>query len=133
MSENTKTPRITKAMKFEDIRAILNGETQPNDIAVDVLADAMTHELELLAKKNAGKDGEAKLTPTQVKNEEYKTAILDIIAGNPDGVTCTEIHKAMTYDEPYEIQKTSSLCRQLKDAGKVVSEKVKGKTIFKLA
>lgn len=135
MSEITKTPRITKAMKFEDIKAILSGEPQPHGIDVKVLEDAMTHELGLLAKKNAAGSDKG-MTATQKKNEEYKTQILDILATAPeDGLSCAQIHKQVSYEEPFEVQKTASLLRQLGEDGskQVVSAKVKGKTMFKLA
>lgn len=133
MSETTKTPRITKAMKFEDIRDILNGQPQTHGLDREILSDAMTHELGLLAKKNASGSDKG-MTPEQKKNEGYKAQILDVLAAADDAMSCAQIHKAVNYDEPYEVQKTAALLRQLgpKGTGQVTSETVKGKTMFKL-
>lgn len=138
MSNTTeKAPRITKSMKFADIKAILSGEDQPNGIPIETLIEAMDKEMENLAKKNAS--GSKKPTAKDEANERYKAEILEILGGadtdendNIEGMTCAEIHRLVNYDEPYEVQKTSSLLRLLGD--KVRSEKGKGgKTLFFLA
>lgn len=136
MSETTKTPRITKAMAFADMKAILLGEPTPNNIPVADLVARLDKEMEQLAKKNSG-GGDKAPTETQKKNEGYKAEILEILSTAPDeGMTCADIHRQVNYEEPYEVQKTASLLRQLGPNGskQVTSEKGKGgKMYFKLA
>lgn len=130
----TKTPRITKAMKFEDIKAILSGEEQPHAIPVNDLIDALTKELGLLAKKNSSGSSRGP-SETQKKNEEYKGLILEFLAGRPDGATCSEVLRGIPELSEFNVQKPAALLRQLGPDGskQVVSEKKGGKTIFKLA
>lgn len=130
-----KTVRITKTMRFEDIKALLNGEPPVHGTTVEEANKFCNEQIAQLAKKNAS-TGEKKPTETQKQNEGYMAQILEILATAEDGMTCANIHRAMDYAEPYEVQKTASLLRKLGENGskQVVSEKGKGgKTIFRLA
>lgn len=129
-----KTTRITKAMRFEDIKALLNGMTAQYGTTLEDAISFIDHEVELLARKNSG--GDKKQTATQKENEGYKGLIVEFLAGLPDdskGVTCTEIMKSIPDFKDFNNQKISALVRQLKLADKVVSEEVKGKSLFRLA
>lgn len=133
--EKTNKTRITKAMRFEDIKALLNGTPVNYGTTVE---DAMTfidHELGLLARKNSGED--RKQTKTQQENEGYKVLILEYLAAlpedKPNGVTCTEIIKGVPEFDGFTTQKISPLVRQLMLADKVVKTEVKGKALFSLA
>lgn len=130
MSE--KKIRITKAQRFEDIKALLSGEDTTYGTTVAIAVDVLDHELELLAKKNSG---DKKMTAAQKANEEYKDLILEYLGGIPEdcvGVTCTEIYKGIPALADFSNQKVSALMRQLKQADRVTSCEVKGKTLFSL-
>lgn len=129
-----KTTRITKAMRFEDIKALLNGNTAQYGTTLEDAINFIDHEVELLARKNSG--GDKKQTATQKENESYKELIIEFLAGLPDdskGVTCTEIMKSIPAFKDFNNQKISALVRQLKLADRVVGEEVKGKSLFRLA
>lgn len=129
-----KTTRITKAMRFEDIKALLNGDTVTHGTSLDDAISFIDHEVELLARKNSS--GEKKQTAAQKENEGYKALILEYLATLPDdskGVTCTEIMKSVPEFADFNNQKISALVRQLKLAERVVGEEVKGKSLFRLA
>lgn len=129
-----KTTRITKAMRFEDIKALLNGNTAQYGTTLEDAINFIDHEVELLARKNSG--GDKKQTTTQKENEGYKELIMEFLAGLPDdskGVTCTEIMKSIPAFKDFNNQKISALVRQLKLADRVVGEEVKGKSLFRLA
>lgn len=129
-----KTTRITKAMRFEDIKALLNGNTAQYGTTLEDAINFIDHEVELLARKNSG--GDKKQTATQKENEGYKELIMEFLAGLPDdskGVTCTEIMKSIPAFKDFNNQKISALVRQLKLADRVVGEEVKGKSLFRLA
>lgn len=64
--------KMTKREHFELIKSKYNLDAED--------AAFIDHELELLAKKNAG--GEKKLTPTQKANESLKADILDYMSEN---------------------------------------------------
>lgn len=131
MSE--KKIRITKAQRFEDIKNILNNEPPVYGTTVPVAVEVIDHELELLAKKNSGDN--KKLTQAQKENENLKELILEFLAGIPEdsaGITCTEIYKGIPALTDFSNQKVSALMRQLKQADRVKSCEVKGKTLFSL-
>lgn len=131
MSE--KKIRITKAQRFEDIKALLNGVQPTYGTTVDIAVEVLNHELELLSKKNSG---DKKMTAAQQENEGYKAEILEYLRTLPadsDGVTCTEILKSVPSLSAYQVQKVASLVRQLKLAGQVNAKEVKGKSLFSIA
>ena len=133
MSE--KKVRITKAQRFEDIKALLNGDPVTYGTTPEIAVTVIDHELELLAKKNSG-SGDKKLTQTQRENEALKEQIMEFLAGLPedtDGVTCTEILKSVPALADFSNQKVAALVRQLKMADRVVATEKKGKSLFRMA
>ena len=125
-----KTTRITKAMRFEDIKALLNGQSVTYGTSIEDAVDFIDHEVNLLARKNSGES--KKPTKAQEENESYKALILEFLT-DKNGVTCTEIIKGVTEFEGFNPQKISALMRQLKLQHKVVANEVKGKSLFSLA
>lgn len=125
-----KTTRITKAMRFEDIKALLNGQPVTYGTSIEDAVDFIDHEVNLLARKNSGES--KKPTKAQEENEGYKALILEFLT-DKDGVTCTEIIKGVTEFEGFNPQKISALMRQLRLQHKVVANEVKGKSLFSLA
>lgn len=125
--------RITKAMRFEDIKALLNGETVTYGTTVEQAVEFIDKEMGLLARKNSG---DKKPIKTQQENEKYKVLICDFLANKPEekkGYTCTEVIKLVPELNEFSTQKIAPLMRQLENAGKVAREEVKGKTLFHLA
>lgn len=132
--EKTNKTRITKAMHFEDIKAMLNGQPVTYGTTIEQAVEFIDKELGLLARKNSGEN--KKPTKTQQENEGYKALILEFLATLPDdkdGVTCTEIIKGVTEFEGFSTQKISPLVRQLMAADKVTKTEAKGKSLFRLA
>ena len=141
MSEQTKEKRITKAQRYADIKALLNGEDTKFDTTVDMACEFIDHEVALLSKKNAA--GDKKQTETQKQNEGFMAEIVDYlttatIAGDSDdakksGKTCTEIQNALPSLAGFQNQKISRLCNMLADAGKVAADTIKGKKLWRIA
>lgn len=123
--------KVTKSQRFEDIIAMLKGEPTKHDTTVEIACKALEHEMELLANKN--KSGSKKQTATQKENEGFKTLILNYLATQTEGKTCTEIQKAVPELAELTNQRVSAQLRQLKLAGSVVCTEVKGKSLFSLA
>ena len=65
--------KMTKREKFEMLATI------PAVAENDMLMEFISHELDLLAKKNTSSTGEKKLTATQLANEGLKSEILDMM------------------------------------------------------
>ena len=91
------------------------------------------HEVELLDKKNAPKDGAKALTPAQKENEGIKQAILDFMTADGKKYTITDLIKQVPACNGMTNQKVSALVRQLMDALLVVRTEEKGKALFSIA
>lgn len=127
--ENT-VKRITKAQKFEDVIALLNGNPA-TFIDKDGAVEFIRNEMALLAKKNASDS--RKPTATQEANEKYKALILEFLSRQEVGKTCTEIAKSVPELFDFNNQKIAALMRQLVESGKVGKATVKGKSLFTVA
>jgi hypothetical protein len=122
--------------KMTNVKAldyVLTNCELPTDVAEKLEKMKVTFE-----KKNSSSSGEKKPTATQVANMGLKEQILDFLGTLPvdsDGVTCTEIQKAIPELGNWQVQKTAQLMIQLgtKGSGQVISRKIDGKSLFKLA
>jgi len=127
-----KTNRVTKAQRFEDIVALLNGNEAKYGTTVADAEAFIAHEVELLTRKNASVD--KRKAEADAQNATYKALIVDFLAGvEGDGMTCTDIGKSIPQLADFNTSKMSSLCNSLVKDGSVVKATVKGKTLFKLA
>lgn len=130
-----KVIRITKAQRFEDIKALLSGNPTKHGTDIETALAFIDKELGLLAKKNSSDS--KKQTEAQKENAEIKEEIVDFLSmADPTypGFTCTEILQAKNwFDKGYSVSKISALLRQLKEDGLVISKTVKGKTLFSIA
>ena len=92
------------------------------------LSQFIAHEIELLENKKSYKS--SKPTKRQVENEAVKEAITGVLTD--EGQTVTEI-MAQLGDASLTNQRVSALLTQMKKAGTVNKEIVKGKSLFTLA
>ena len=122
---NTSNRKPTKRDRFN---ALLNIDAVKND--ADLVA-FIEHEIELLAKKNAG---DKKPTAKQMENDAVKQVILDEMTANPDKLyTVTDLIKGVPELAEYSNQRVSALLRQMIDANAVVKTIDKRKSYFSLA
>ena len=112
--------KATKREMFEQIKG-LEGVTPE-------IVDFVNHEIELLNRK---KTSERKPTKTQVENEGFKQAILDVLAKAEKPMTISEIMQGEGL-EGLKNQRVSALVTQLKKAGIVVRTEVKKVAYFAL-
>jgi hypothetical protein len=125
--------RITKAQRFEDIKAMLTNAEIPNGSTIDEALEAIDHELELISKKSTS--GTRKPTATQIENENHKANIMAYLGtiSAEEGVTATDVLRSVESVKDYQISKVASLLTQLVSSGKVTRNVVKGRPYFKLA
>lgn len=125
--------RITKAMRFADIKAMVNGGAVLYGTTTDEAVAFIDHEIELLSRKNAS--GEKKPTATQIQNEKYKAEIMDFLYSRDsrEGMTCTAIGKSIPSLSEFGTSKYASLCNALVTEGKLTKATVKGSVLFYLA
>ena len=93
----------------------------------------LEHEMELLAKKNAPKDGVKKLTPAQEANEVIKSAIYDALKERGEPMTITQMIKEVPECNGLTNQKVSALVRQMYLDMMLVRNEVKGVAWFSIA
>jgi len=112
----------SKMTYVDALNAVLNG----NEMTPEVI-EKLTALRDSVAKRNAHKSG--KPTKAQVANAEIGEGILSAME---EGVayTCSDIGKLMG---GLTSQKVSPIMKGLLDAGRVTSEKVKGKVLYRLA
>lgn len=115
--------KMTKAQMYAQILSHTTDEAE---------REFLTHEMELLAKKNAPK-GEKKLTPTQEANEGIKSAIHDYLREKGEPMTITQMIKEIPECAGLANQKVSALVRQMVDAFVVLRTEVKGVAWFSIA
>ena len=128
----TKTVRFTKAMRFADLAAVVKGENRPNNSTDAELLDFITHETDLLAKKNNADI--KKPTATQEANAKYRELIAQFLSVQSNPVTCTEIAKGVPELADFNNQKVAALLKRMVDDGRVVKTTGKGgKSLFAMA
>lgn len=115
---------MTKVQKFNAIAKALEGITLDGFDAQEFIAT----EIAAVEKKNARKS--ATPTKTQKENEAIKDRILEALGASEDGMTATEVAKALELSSP---QKASALLRQLVTTGKVGKAKVGKAMVFTIA
>lgn len=126
-----KKIRITKANRFEDIKALLNGESVKYDTTIEIAVEFIDNELKLLAKKN-GSDS-AKKTEEKKVREGYKDKIVEYLmtlSDDVDGETCTQILKNVAELSEFNTQKVTPMLRDLKNEGRIDSVVKKGSTLY---
>lgn len=135
MTTNTteKATRITKDNRFEDIAALLQGQTAPHGTDVQTALEFIKRERELLSRKNNADN--KKPTKTQIENvglmEDIVKYLSEIPADTMEGRTCTDMFKAMPqFVSP---NKVASLCGKLRKEGRVTSKEHKNRVVFFIA
>ena len=116
--------RMTKAQKFQMLADLPAVKADP------MLSEFITHEMELLAKKNTA---DKKPTAQQEANAVIKQNVLTVLADG-EKRTVSELLK-MVPDLPDTMtnQRMSALVRQMVDAGQVVRSEDKRKAFFAIA
>ena len=119
------TKKLTKRDRFEALLKMSEVQADPDMVAF------IEHEIELLAKKNAG---DKKPTAKQMENDAVKQVILDEMTANPDKLyTVTELIKNVDGLGDLTNQRVSALLRQMIEANAVVKTIDKRKSYFSLA
>lgn len=124
-TSTTTTKKLTKRDRFEALLKMSEVQANPDMVAF------IEHEIELLAKKNAG---DKKPTAKQMENDAVKQVILDEMTANPDKLyTVTELIKNVDGLGDLTNQHVSALLRQMIEANGVEKIVDKRKSYFRLA
>ena len=123
MSTST-VKKLTKRDRFEALLKMSEVQANPDMVTF------IEHEIELLAKKNAG---DKKPTANQVANDGYKDIIFAEMTANPDKLyTVTDLIKNVDGLGDLTNQRVSALLRQMIDANGVEKIVDKRKSYFRL-
>lgn len=127
---NNTEKRLTKAMKFADVKSMLLGEEPVNGLTVEDGVNFIESEMELLAKKNSSsKNDESK----NAEREANKALLLEFLSAQLEPVTCTDIVKGIPEFADRQNQFAARLVNDLFKEGKVVKAKSKGRTVVSIA
>lgn len=124
----TTNKKITKAMRNEDIIAMLTGQPVKYGTTTEDAVAHLTRENALLAKKNSGDS--KKPTKAQEENAKLKEQIVAFLCTVDKGVTATEVMNACKLSSN---QKAAALLRAMKEEGTVTKTVEKGKALFSLS
>lgn len=136
---NVNEKKITKAVKFGivadyfkgmDAEAVIGMATVKDaeiPVTAGMIAEAMTHEIGLLSKKNSGNSG--KLTKLQEANVALADQIFDWM-DYEKSYSVSDFSKGCPAVAGENPQKIRPLLGILMDSGKVKREEVKGKPMF---
>ena len=106
--------KITKAQMFANIKAVAGVAENAEMVAF------LDNEIELVNKRNSRKS--SKPSKAQIENAGIKESIAAVLANADNGLTVTEISKALEGD--YSTQKVSALLRQMDNVVKTYEKKV---------
>lgn len=121
--------KITKAMKFADLKSILNGETPVHGCSIDMLNEFIDNEVALLAKKNSA-DTKAKQAKS-AENEVRMEKILNILSKGGKFST-TMLVKELNDPVNMTSQRVSYLLTQLVTDGKVEKTVEKRQSLYSI-
>lgn len=142
--ENTNIIRVTKAQKFEAIRAMIPADASklflaPSDsekesytFSYEEIMAFLDNEIKLVSKKNTNsRVNEA----AQAETEAFLEDIRDYLLNLPDdqkGATCTDIWKGTPslFNSKYSTSKVTSLMRILLGNNEVAFREEKGKKYY---
>lgn len=120
------TKKITKKDRYTEMVAMFTEMGRAD------LADFCTHEMELLAKKNAGKSKVSEAE--QAKRNAIAEAVETILANADEPMANAEICKAMPSElGTINTQKLTPILAKLVEAEVVAVSVVKGRKLFTLA
>lgn len=126
-----KIVRVTKAMKFDALRAVLNGEALPHGLTTADLMEFIDHEQDLLTRKNSG---EKKPTKTAQEHEALMAKVLAAMKQDGGAHTVSDwqaVIPEIAMANGVSNQKASRVLNDLEKSGAVVKEPDKRKMLFR--
>lgn len=108
---NTTFEKMVKAEKFAFVAGLVSEHAE--------VVAFLTHEAEMVAKKNAKKAESRKPSKAQVENEKLVSEITEFMSGKEELFTAQEVMVAIGKEE-FTAQKASALMKKAVETGLVV-------------
>ena len=118
--------KITKKEMFAQVIAMANGE--PVTVTPDEIVAFAIHEIELLEKKANSKS--KKETAKDVEDSRLMSIILTHLTETGNKLTVSELMTEVAELDGLSNQKVSALMKKMVDAGRVVKDTDKRKSVF---
>lgn len=128
---NETVKRVTKAMYYTDIIALLKGEEPTNGTDTDAAIEFINKQMEQLAKKNS-KNPE-KTTAKQELDMQLSERIIEYLLIQTEEKTCTDIFRDVPELADYSTSKVASLVNKLMADGRVKKDVRKGRSVYSIA
>lgn len=129
----TATPKVTKAQRFDDIKAMLKNEPVPNGSTMEEIMAFIDKEKALLARKNAKKKEEGGETKTRQANRKLGEKVLDYMLTVDKEVNGMEIFKNVPALADYNTSKVAAVMSVLVEDGSVERIKNSKGVFYKVA
>lgn len=124
--ENT-TKKVTKAQRYADIIALLNGEAVKYNTTTTEAVEFINAQIEQVNKKNSTKS--TKPTEADIEKDRLRNILIDYLRENGESTCSTMVHNIDDL-APYSTQKVVGLLKEPKDAGIVGVVQRKGVTYY---
>lgn len=124
--ENT-TKKVTKAQRYADIIALLNGEAVKYNTTTAEAVEFINAQIEQVNKKNSTKS--TKPTEADIEKDRLRNILIDYLRENGESTCSTMVHNIDDL-APYSTQKVVGLLKEPKDAGVVGVVQRKGVTYY---
>lgn len=134
MANKTNTTKLTKKDFFSALMESLSDRTAPfitskGEITADQMNEFLTHEVDLLTRKNSG---EKKPTATQKQNELVKQGILADLTALGHALTVTDMTKVLPSCAGLSAPKVSAMVTQLVECKVMQRAEIKRRAYFGL-
>jgi hypothetical protein len=119
--------KLTKKDYFKMVASVIENSNVENKAE---LQSFISHEIELLDKKAQAKSTAE--TAKQKENNELIEVIYEVLAGNGNAMTITEVQAENSKLAELSNQRMSALLKKLLDADRIVRTELKKKAYFKV-
>lgn len=122
--------RVTKAMRYADIIAMLNGENPANGTDTATAIEFLNEQIAQVNKKNSASS--SKPSKEDIEKDRLRSLLYDYMSEHGEA-TCSEMVKNIPDFYEYNVNKVVGLLKKPLDEGRVIRVERKNVAYFHLA